>query len=107
MLGQSKSGKSSIIDAILAAKCENGNKDRLTVDEFKKSMTPSQYDLDFAIVNERIQSDFDELAAARNLKYFPVFKDDWNPAQVIKHNPRSMYRPSKSTQMYVTQCKYS
>ena len=90
MLGQSKSGKSSIIDAILSAKCDDGNKDGLTVEQFQKSMTPSQYDLDFAIVNERIQLDYDEIAAARNLKYFPVFKDDWNPAQVIKHNPRSI-----------------
>ena len=31
MLGQFKSGKSSIIDAIRSAKCKNGNKDGLTV----------------------------------------------------------------------------
>ena len=127
VLGQPKSGKSSIIEAILSAKCGdavkpthldeelqllNECKEQMTasdydmrlarikkemeyaplkyatVDEFKKKMTLSQYDLDFAIVNERMQADYAQ-SAARNLKYFPLFKDDWDPTE--QYVPKVLY----------------
>ena len=92
VLGQPRSGKTSIIDSILSSQYKYVNAD--SVDKFKDDMMIlSQYGLDdFAIVTERVFQGFEE-SAAQNLQYFPLLKNDWNPAQIVGNgfNPESKY----------------
>ena len=61
VLGQAKSGKSSVINALLSSSDEQ--------------MTVSQYDLDFAVINEHIEEKYNHLAA-KKFKYFTFFTDE-------------------------------
>lgn len=65
VLGQPKSGKSSVINALLSSSHEQ--------------MTVSQYDLDFSVINEHIEERYKHLAA-KKFKYFTFFTEeieDW------------------------------